>query len=411
MTVGLGWRPMVAANLGQDAVMRAVDVAERLRGCATADPGLEGFAGLAILFGQLDRIRPGAGWDLQAHRSLTAAVRGLETAGHGAAGLYVGLGAVAAAAEMLSRDGTRYGGLLGALDATIRATAAEQSAQLTASPVNRPFEVFDLVFGVAGMSTYLLGRGRPELDGLVALCGTGPDGPNWFTPAEAIEGTSLGQSYSGGIYNCGLAHGIPGPLAVLSLALQQGHVVAGQIAAIEQVAEWLTAQRVDDEWGPNWPSCVAPGDPLPEPAHSAWCYGSPGVARALWHAGVATDNETLRDLAVESMMAVIRRPWSARQIEDSPGLCHGVAGLLQITLRFASDTGRPEFAAAAEELTETLLGLYRPDLSTGYYSRTGKRTEVFEHPGLLDGAAGAALALLAAATDAEPRWDRVLLLS
>ncbi|MEV6414299.1 lanthionine synthetase LanC family protein [Kribbella sp. NPDC051718] len=47
------------------------------------------------------------------------------------------------------------------------------------------------------------------------------------------------------------------------------------------------------------------------------------------------------------MAAVYRRPWSARQIGDSPGLCHGVAGLLQITLRFADDTGEPVFTEAA----------------------------------------------------------------
>jgi hypothetical protein len=34
-----------------------------------------------------------------------------------------------------------------------------------------------------------------------------------------------------------------------------------------------------------------------------------------------------------------------------------------------------------------------------------------DRPGLLDGAPGAALVLLAAATDVEPAWDRVFLLS
>jgi hypothetical protein len=86
-----------------------------------------------------------------------------------------------------------------------------------------------------------------------------------------------------------------------------------------------------------------------------------------------------------------------------------VAGLLQITVRFANDTGEPMFTEAADDLTERLLELYRPELGTGYYSL--QRGVIAEHLGLLDGAAGAALALLAAGTPTEPAWDQLLLLS
>ena len=68
------------------------------------------------------------------------------------------------------------------------------------------------------------------------------------------------------------------------------------------------------------------------------------------------------------------------------------------------------FTDAAVELTERLLELYRPEMATGYYSRKSTG-ELREHSGLLDGAAGVALALLAASTPVEPAWDHVLLLS
>jgi len=106
---------------------------------------------------------------------------------------------------------------------------------------------------------------------------------------------------------------------------------------------------------------------------------------------------------------VYRRPLSARQI-DSPTFCHGVAGLMQITLRFAHDTGLPQFREAAQALGSQLLSLYDPKTLLGYYSLEPGGNRV-DQPGLLDGVPGVVLVLLAAATDVEPAWDRLFLLS
>jgi hypothetical protein len=109
------------------------------------------------------------------------------------------------------------------------------------------------------------------------------------------------------------------------------------------------------------------------------------------------------------MTAVFERPIPNRRI-DSPTLCHGVAGLLQITLRFARDGAGEIFSTAAQELTAQLLEAHEPDTRFGYrdLKPSGQRTD---NPGLLEGAAGVALVLLTAATPAEPIWDRILMLS
>ena len=225
---------------------------------------------------------------------------------------------------------------------------------------------------------------------------------------------TMARLYPNGNLNCGLAHGIPGPLALMALALRCGIEVAGLKDAIEHVAAWLDHHRVDDAWGVNWPTAVpvAPEGTAAaseEPSRAAWCYGSPGVARALWLAGEALDHPRYRELAVEAMEAVYRRPIRERRI-DSPTFCHGVAGLLQVTLRFACDTRLPLFAEAARTLSNQLLALYDPDSLLGYYSIEpgGQRVD---QPGLLDGAPGVVLVLLAAAMDTEPTWDRLFLLA
>ena len=136
---------------------------------------------------------------------------------------------------------------------------------------------------------------------------------------------------------------------------------------------------------------------------------APGVARALWLAGVCRGRPEWRELAIEAMAAVYRRPLADRQI-DSPTFCHGVAGLLQATLRFANETQLPMFTDAAVDLVEWLLSAYEPDSTMGYRNWEPGGTRV-DQPGLLEGAAGVLLTLLAAATDIEPSWDRAFLIA
>jgi hypothetical protein len=282
---------------------------------------------------------------------------------------------------------------------------------------------FDLISGLSGVGAYLLCRRQSEeatatlraiLSSLVALTAKTDGLPSWYTPVHLMGDETMARLYPNGNLNCGLAHGIPGPLALMALALRFGIEVEGLKDAIEHVAAWLDHHRVDDVWGVNWPAVVpvAPegtGDASEEPSRAAWCYGSPGVARALWLTGEALDCPRYRELAIEAMEAVYRRPIRERHI-DSPTFCHGVAGLLQITLRFACDTGLPLFAEAAGTLSNQLLALYDPDSLLGYYSleHGGQRVD---QPGLLDGAPGVVLVLLAAATNAEPTWDRLFLLA
>jgi len=192
-----------------------------------------------------------------------------------------------------------------------------------------------------------------------------------------------------------------------------GHEVDGQADAMHRTANWLIEQRFDDEWGANWPS-AAPITERPDrvtraTTRNAWCYGSPGLARALWLAAEALDDDTIRAAALDAICAVLRRPIANRGI-DSPTFCHGVAGLLQIVLRFTNDTGLANLRDGANRLFDQLVAAYQPDRPLGYTNLEPSAVRV-DRPGLLDGAPGVAMVLLAAATDVEPTWDRMFVLS
>ena len=109
------------------------------------------------------------------------------------------------------------------------------------------------------------------------------------------------------------------------------------------------------------------------------------------------------------MEAVFRRPIAVRGI-DSPTFCHGIAGLLAITMRFANETGSAVFRDECQKLTEQILSMFQRDSRLGFRNLEygGNQTD---QPGFIEGASGVAAVLLAAATGIEPGWDRVFLLS
>ena len=221
-------------------------------------------------------------------------------------------------------------------------------------------------------------------------------------------------AFPDGHHNCGLAHGLPGPLALLSIASLEGVEVEGSRAAIDVAARWLAMHAHDGGSGPDWPNAVprvehphAAAAPT-SPSRPTWCYGSAGVARALWLAGEALDDDEYRDLAVRAMRGVLARPPHARRI-TSPTFCHGTAGLLQITLRFAEDTGLPDLADAATGLLVELLDEHEPGSLLGYRDVEPDDIRV-DKPGLLDGVSGIALVLLNAG-GVPADWDRAFLLS
>jgi len=390
-----------------------------------------GYAGLAVLAASLDAVEPGGGWDTTGFDYLRRAVRGMEAEQSPAVGM-TGLAGLATAASLLSRRSKSYNTLLTTLESGI-VDRVEHISQgvLRSRPYGVHVALFDVITGLAGAGRYLLSRPESSpcrralkilLRALIHLSEANANGvPRWHTPFHRST-DNLRRHYPDGHVNLGMAHGIPGPLALWSLSASQGVEVIGQKDAIVRIADQIVQTQCSDEWGVGFPvaaskvsACKDSTDGghasanATELARSAWCYGPPGVARALWLAGIASGRSEYRDLALAAMTAVFERPIPNRRI-DSPTLCHGVAGLLQITLRFARDGAGESFSAAAQKLTAQLLDAYEPDSRFGYrdLKPSGQR---IDNPGLLEGAAGVALVLLATATSAEPVWDRILMLS
>jgi lantibiotic biosynthesis protein len=446
------WRPLAEREQVAAAREVALAIADRLRlpvavegavvdarlqsslpngGPPWAGYGLaQGYAGLALLFGHLDRCFPGDGWDRVAHRHLEIAAHDAASRSHLPPGLSAGLSGLAFAASYLSQGGARYQRLLATLDHALIDQLKPLIANVREQRHGVPVNAFDLISGLSGAGLYLLTRREsPDaekvldqlVDALIELSREDDGLPRWHTPRHLSGSDDLMlEQFPHGYLNCGLAHGIPGPLAVLSLSRLAGLRCAGLDEAIDRLAGWILAHRLDDQWGINWPtgvgllpsrdsgSRIAPVGASPQ-AQAGWCYGSPGISRSLYLAGAALGKREYSDPAVAAAEAVLRRPVAMRWI-DSPTFCHGVAGLLQVLLRFTNDTGAETLRGGASMVLAQLLALHEPESLLGYRSIEFQGSRV-DQPGLLDGAPGVALVLLAAACPVEPDWDRAFLLS
>lgn len=438
----MAWSAVVDAGLRRSALATVAAVAERLRdpeqvaemarqatiesgvvidGEWTPIPVLPDYSGLAVLFSQLDLCFPGEGWDRVAHTYLVRATRPLESASTKfSLGLFGGLAEFCFMAYQLSRGGARYQRLLSSLEGILYQRVGEIAMLPTRAKGGVTSAEYDLIQGPTGIGAYLLLRSdnaiaRAALETILGKLLFLTEGQashlRFFSPPEMQATEAHRERYPHGATDCGLAHGVPGPLALLALARCAGVMDLESKTGIKCLAEWLVRHQTVDAWGITWPYAVPPDgiEPPDKVARAAWCYGSPGIARALWLAGRSLKDYPVQEVAISAMRAVRSRPIPERGI-SGPILCHGVAGLLQVTLRFANDTRDAFFVDMSDELTRELLDLFEPDSLAGFRDSKpdGRRVN---NPGFLEGAAGIALALLAAATDVEPTWDRKLLLA
>jgi hypothetical protein len=279
---------------------------------------------------------------------------------------------------------------------------------------------YDLIRGLVGYGVYALERlPRPAavqllarvVDRLAELARPQEVGVAWFS-SPALLPAHQRERYPAGLYDLGVAHGVPGVIAFLAAVCRAGYATARIHSLLRGAVEWLLAQ-----YPPGAPAAfpaVVPVTGTAAPARTAWCYGEPGVAIALLHAARSAGRTDWERAAVLLARQAAQRSPAQAQVVDA-GLCHGAAGLAHLFNRLFQATGDPVLRNAAIGWFAHTLAMQEPGQGiAGYRAWLPGPAMDFSwgaDPGLLTGAAGVALALLAAATAVEPEWDRLLLVS
>jgi class I lanthipeptide synthase len=279
-------------------------------------------------------------------------------------------------------------------------------------------DTFDLIYGLAGIGVYGLERWPRRgarlivervVDRLEETASPRPEGVAWFTPADQIPIRQRERSPEGH-FNTGMAHGVPGVIALLGRTCGKGVAAGKGLPLLQGAVRWLLAQRLDEEspWAfPMWiGSGIASG-----PSRIAWCYGDPGIAVSLLGAGRSLGERDWEREAVALAQRAALLP-DRHGVQDA-GLCHGAAGLGHLYNRMAQATGDPALRDAARSWLGMALEMRTPGKGiAGYAAWLVQEDGTMgwtDDPELLTGAAGVALAFLAAATPHEPAWDRILL--
>ena len=286
----------------------------------------------------------------------------------------------------------------------------------------------DLIVGLTGLGVYFVERvragaatARPGIarvvEQLSAMADALPDGTAWCSQPQLLPSWQRAASPSGH-YDAGVAHGTPGVIALLgAVAALRDPALAPTAAQARELCDrasrWLRARRLPPDPRGRFPGWVAPELPAPFPARTAWCYGDPGIAAAMWTTAIRTgaDATEWRELALE----IAQRPAELCGVDDAT-LCHGAAGLAHLCNRFFQASGDERFREAARGWFERTLAMRRPGEGIAGFTRVRGGPPGAEHqlvheaaPDFLDGAIGIALVLLAGLGGEEPGWDRMML--
>ncbi|MEV7415373.1 lanthionine synthetase C family protein [Streptomyces sp. NPDC089919] len=362
-----------------------------------------GSLGAALL--QIERARRGTGEWREVHRTLAAI--GPLTDGH-EANLFLGAPAMAFVLHVAA-DGTgRYADALHTLDGIVAEHTRRRlsAAHARVDAGRRPsFAEYDLFRGLTGIGALLLRR-QPHgaemkgvLEYLVRLSEPLADATNgplpgwWVGHAPASDQSAT----PGGHANAGLAHGITGPLALLSLALRAGVTVDGHEAAIRRICRWLDQIQQTSAHGLRWPRWISRVGAAPmHTAAPGWCYGTPGITRAQQLAAVVLGDRDRKRMAEHALMHSLADRQQIDLLADR-GLCHGFGGALRTVQRVAEDAESPD---GYRHQFAFLIGRFT-------------LAPAAEENGLLVGKAGAVLAFQDAEVDAAPQgqWDACLLLT
>lgn len=277
---------------------------------------------------------------------------------------------------------------------------------------------YDLIGGLVGLGVYCLERADSPVairslelivERLSELAEPEGDGLRWLTGPNLLPPQQR-DFYPQGYYNLGLAHGVPGIIALLGKIQAAG--IAQQRAAqlLEGAVRWLLRQQLSDS-NSSFASLVCPQHP-PKVARLAWCYGDAGLAAALLLAARSAGHQAWEQQALAiARKAAVRDPQTAGIIDAC--FCHGSSGLAHVFNRFYRATHDQVFAQAAHYWLEKTLQLRKPSAATaGYLFMAPTDTGEFEFHGrlgMLEGIAGVGLSLLAAVTSIEPCWDRIFM--
>lgn len=408
---------LAAAEARIEAIANALAPDRDSRWISQLGQSINGTAGHALFFAYLELVNPGQG-----HGEVAEAWLERETES-GASGLSLFAGSAGLAwthahlhGKLFLLEGDEW-------SAELDDQLVQEIEQADAS-IN-----WDLVKGLCGSGIYFLEhisspRCAQGLACLVRHLGRiaqrTKEGYTWLYPPEAFFFESDRQLCPDGVYNLSTAHGSLGVLMVLAGAVAAGIERPLSQELLEGGMSWFFSHESPPTEICAFPYSYAAFDPgrgAGQHDRVAWCRGDAGSAAALMTIAQACNNEEWYAAALRVAVRAAQRTFEDAKVGD-PCLCHGASGVGHLMNRLFQRTGDELFLNSARFWLGKALELCRDDLPDTGGAWSFQREENTKgdfiqrsEAGLLLGASGIGLTLLAAVSDVEPSWDRLFLAS
>jgi class I lanthipeptide synthase len=410
----VSWRPILTGVMRRRALEAVKEIADALPSCVrrqSPDALLaNGHAGLAVASAYLAQSGLSNNRETNKYLKRASEILASETT---ATSLYGGFTGIAWALAHLQRR---------PLTAEMAASQERFDRVLLSHLAHDSWDGdYDLIDGLVGVGVYGLER-LPDptavkclkrlVDRLEERAIYQSNGITFSTPAHFLPDQQK-ERCPDGYYDIGVAHGVAGVIALLGGVCAAGVAYEKARALLGGTVKWLISQKMKGSSPGCFPYWVVPGIRRKR-ARLAWCYGDAGIASALLVAARCVKEPAWEREALEIARSSASRNPDRTAVVDA-GLCHGAAGLGHIFNRIFQATGETWSQKAATFWFKRTLDLRVPGQGVAgflsYWRDDNKKPQWIEEVGLLQGAAGIALALLSATTPTEPNWDRMLLLS
>lgn len=275
-------------------------------------------------------------------------------------------------------------------------------------------KLYDYLHGAVGIGLYFLSR-LPKSDAVKALEML-VDGLDRISVHDKVKKwcwweNSDPNNQNNKIINFSLSHGIASVANFLGRCVKAGIAVEKSRNMLDSTLRYMLENRNSADKESCFPIYLSNSERYCV-SRLAWCYGDPGMCTALWQTATITGNSELESICLNAMIQAAKcRNLQEARIFDA-GICHGTAGLALIFSRMYKNTKLAIFGEAAEFWREQTIGFaVQKEGIAGYQAWNSKQKEWISLTGLLDGAAGIGLVLLALEENGSQNWDELLLLS
>lgn len=386
-----------------------------------------GDAAMALCFGVAAKQTQTQSFYSTAFKYAKAAFDGINSGGFSSVGLFGGISGMAYVFKYLSDIEDRYVKISEVFDQKV-----QEQLEATLKNIDKAggehSSVYDLIGGLTGLCNYLLLSAKYD-NKSYALLRDVLDLFKFWSNIEKSLGfhtsslnstgyeKSTDEKYNSVSLNLGLAHGIAGPLSLLSFANNMGLTVPDDKDTASNIFRMIEKSTWSSEYGLEVPGVYFPEVTVDRVekhiTRSAWCYGNPGVARAISLAGISFGEQEWVALSGDLAVSICNKPLEALQIE-APILCHGRLGTSLILKRMSEDYSSDYLSDLcknkSEELLETVIAEFKDDTASGYYNYSSS-IDPYEDISIMDGSVGIMMALLTY-YKREPQltWEQILLI-